>query len=87
MVPFKEAKELQFNWDVTLPGVSRQKTHRYTPLHVAVDMKVASSINVMLKNMARFDYAVLRTFGRILPELIQYSAFKELIEAQSFSTT
>jgi hypothetical protein len=46
------------------------KFHRYTPLHMAVDMKIAASINIMLKYMAKFEYAVFRTFGRILPELI-----------------
>lgn len=53
---------------------------------MAVSMKNAASINVMLKFMAKFEYAVFRTFGRIVPELIQYSAFKDLIEGQTFSS-
>jgi predicted alternative tryptophan synthase beta-subunit len=84
IVPYAKAKEYlenKYKEDIDEEiDNTYANVHRRTPLHMAVQMKNAASINVMLKFMARFEYAVFRTFGRIVPELIQYSAFKDLIE-------
>lgn len=59
---------------------------KVTPLHLATDRKMTIAMNIMMMYLAKLDYTQFKTFGRILPQLIEYSSFLVLLREQTFST-
>lgn len=63
-----------------------KNTDIVTPLHIAVHNDFVRSINILLKYLARLDYASFQTFKSIMPDLLDYTGIIDFLYEQPFQT-
>lgn len=59
---------------------------RVTPLHIAFKKQNNKSVNIILKYLAKIDYAQFKTFRDIFPKMIDFAKFPDFLEEQTFQT-
>lgn len=57
-----------------------------TPLHIAVQYDYVRSVQVLLKHLARLDYASFQNFKSIMADLLDYTGIVDFLYEQPFQT-
>ena len=55
------------------PKSGKEIEKRQTPLHIAFNRSQIKSTNIILKYLAKLDYAQFKTFKDIFPDMIDYT--------------
>jgi hypothetical protein len=72
---------------MSIQGVyMKEKVRRVTPLHLAVKAGNNSSVNIILRYMAKIKNNCSETFKDILPQLVDHNSFSVYIQNLPFST-